>query len=445
MPGGGAADCAALLPAFCVPGRRFRLARSGRFPPMVKEELHPSDSRLMAQPPSAFLVARRDDGFGDVFPLHAGHAVHARPRADQPASSSRTTCAAASTPRCSRPTAAGASATSAASTARTSTASRSAASAPLRPLDEVRVGRTRLVFVDDLGQLPGPAEGRRRRRRTGRRARDQQAARPDALPAADASPTATTPTARRDRASPPPQAVVGAVPARPRHGRRRRPRPSSCELVVDALFRATPAEVGAVLALKEGRELEPVVHRTAAPGRQTYHKVSQFVSHEVLSTQAGDPGRERGRRPPPEEPREPGRTGGRQPDLRPGPVRRPGARADPPVLHRPARPAQRGRPGVHPRRRPATRRRLAPAPQAGDAVGREPQPARPAPGRERDWSARATRSSTIEAQIGRVGGDEGDGADPRRERRRQGTGRPGDPLQPARGATARSSASTAPP
>ena len=50
------------------------------------------------------------------------------------------------------------------------------------------------------------------------------------------------------------------------------------------MFRATPAEVAAVLALKEGRELSPVVHRTRTAGPQTYHKVSNFVSHEVLST-----------------------------------------------------------------------------------------------------------------------------------------------------------------
>jgi transcriptional regulator with GAF, ATPase, and Fis domain len=57
-----------------------------------------------------------------------------------------------------------------------------------------------------------------------------------------------------------------------------------CELVVDAMFRATPAEVVAVLALKEARDLTPVVYRTRATGPQTYHKVSNFVSHEVLST-----------------------------------------------------------------------------------------------------------------------------------------------------------------
>ena len=56
-----------------------------------------------------------------------------------------------------------------------------------------------------------------------------------------------------------------------------------CELVVDAMFRATPAEVAAVLALKEAANWS---RSSTAPraGPQTYHKVSNFVSHEVLST-----------------------------------------------------------------------------------------------------------------------------------------------------------------
>src|SRR5580658_7330763 len=38
---------------------------------IVNSESIPS-ATLMSKTPSAFLVARRDDGFGDVFPLHKG-------------------------------------------------------------------------------------------------------------------------------------------------------------------------------------------------------------------------------------------------------------------------------------------------------------------------------------------------------------------------------------
>ena len=56
------------------------------------------------------------------------------------------------------------------------------------------------------------------------------------------------------------------------------------EVVLDALLEGIPAEVGAVLALKEGRDTELLAHRYRDPKTQTYHKVSQFVSAEVLST-----------------------------------------------------------------------------------------------------------------------------------------------------------------
>jgi len=52
----------------------------------------------MVQPASAFLVARRDDGFGDVYPLHERRAVHARPRPTTRLLARRPRCA--STPRC---------------------------------------------------------------------------------------------------------------------------------------------------------------------------------------------------------------------------------------------------------------------------------------------------------------------------------------------------------
>jgi Nif-specific regulatory protein len=107
----------------------------------------------MAQSPSAFLVARRDDGFGDVYPLHAG---------------TRYTVGRAPTNRvvlrddlCSREHGEVFSADgewfvrdlgSLNGTHLNGEAVR--ADRSLRPLDEVRFGRTRRVFVDERGQLP---------------------------------------------------------------------------------------------------------------------------------------------------------------------------------------------------------------------------------------------------------------------------------------------------
>ncbi len=237
----------------------------------------------MAQTPSAFLVARRDDGFGDVFPLHTG---------------TRYTLGRAPTNRvvlrddlCSREHAevfgaeGGWHVRDLGSLNGTHlNGEQVRADRQLRPLDEVRVGRTRLVFVDEMGQLPDmpkaaprPAEkgdGLEIRKRLGQ-TRYQQ------------SPTLGEPdapdTVRLDARVTPPQAVAVlyrlaldmAAAA---------DRAELCTLAADAVFRATPAEVAAILALKDTRELELLVHRVRGGGSGTYHKVSQFVSSEVLSS-----------------------------------------------------------------------------------------------------------------------------------------------------------------
>ena len=149
----------------------------------------------------------------------------------------------------------------------------------LKPLDEVRVGRTRLVFVDELAQLPAapkaaPSQGERAegieiRRRLGQ----TRYLRPP-------SRMATTPRTRKlaSRRRRPWLFSIDSLSTWPA----RRPSAELCELVVDALFRATPADVVAVLAQKDGKELSPLAHRSRGAGPQTYHKVSNYVSHEVL-------------------------------------------------------------------------------------------------------------------------------------------------------------------
>src|SRR5207302_9731410 len=56
------------------------------------------------------------------------------------------------------------------------------------------------------------------------------------------------------------------------------------QIVLDRLLDAIPADVGAILAIGEGRELELLAYRHRDPAVQTYHKVSQFVSSEVIAT-----------------------------------------------------------------------------------------------------------------------------------------------------------------
>jgi Nif-specific regulatory protein len=57
------------------------------------------------------------------------------------------------------------------------------------------------------------------------------------------------------------------------------------DLVLDGLLAAIPAEVGAVLrAGKDGREMEVTAHRHRDPASRAYARVSEYVSNEVLRT-----------------------------------------------------------------------------------------------------------------------------------------------------------------
>jgi Nif-specific regulatory protein len=234
----------------------------------------------MSKTPSAFLVARREDGFGEVHPLHTG-ARYTLGRAPTNKISLKDDL-------CSREHAEvftdghGWFVRDSGSLNGTHVnGEQLRGERTLRPLDEVRVGRTRLVFVDELAQLPNlpraaaknaeRADGLEIRKRLG-----QTRYLPPSLADGDDS------THNEIRVAPQ-QAL--AVLYRLALDMADASSPTDlCELAADAIFRATPAEVAAVLALKEGRELIPVIHRTRGLGQRTYHKVSNFVSHEVLST-----------------------------------------------------------------------------------------------------------------------------------------------------------------
>ncbi len=54
-------------------------------------------------------------------------------------------------------------------------------------------------------------------------------------------------------------------------------------VVLDGLLEAIPAEVGAILTCKEGRELEVTAHRHRDPNILLYTRVSEFVTHEVIA------------------------------------------------------------------------------------------------------------------------------------------------------------------
>lgn len=55
------------------------------------------------------------------------------------------------------------------------------------------------------------------------------------------------------------------------------------EVVLDGLLAAVHAEVGAILTIKEGREMEITSVRPDGPAKRVYSPVSEFVTHEVMS------------------------------------------------------------------------------------------------------------------------------------------------------------------
>ncbi|MBA4187087.1 MAG: sigma-54-dependent Fis family transcriptional regulator [Planctomycetaceae bacterium] len=235
----------------------------------------------MSKLPSAFLVVRRDDGFGDVYPLQLG----TRYKLGRAPTNKLTL----QDDLCSRehaevfPDGDGWFVRDLGSMNGTHVnGEQLRAERSLRPLDEIRVGRTRLVFVEQLAQLPNVANGEITRidKADGleiRKRLGQTRYQPEPTIHADED-TLTD----QQRVSPQ-QAV--SVLYRLALDMAGATNPTElCELVVDAVFRATPAEVVAVLALKDGKDPEPVVYRTRGIGGKTYHKVSTFVSHEVIDT-----------------------------------------------------------------------------------------------------------------------------------------------------------------
>src|SRR5262249_39746994 len=59
------------------------------------------------------------------------------------------------------------------------------------------------------------------------------------------------------------------------------------QIVLDGLLEGVPAEVGAILTVKEGRELEVTAHRHRDPSIHTYVRVPERVSNDVLNHREG--------------------------------------------------------------------------------------------------------------------------------------------------------------
>jgi Nif-specific regulatory protein len=229
---------------------------------------------------SAYLVVRRDDGFGDVFPLTPGD---------------RYTLGRAATNRvvlkdelCSREHAEVYHANGAwrvrdlnSLNGTRLNSERLTSEKDLAPGDEVGVGKTLFLFVEDMSQLPDiPTESVNRggesiRKRLG------QTRFLTPIPPDNSSPSAT----------------LEESPSRHNLGRdlsqlyrlaldmgSATSQEELVNLVLEGLLEGIPADVGAILSVQESGTLEVSAHRHRNPAVKTYSRVSDYLSREVLAS-----------------------------------------------------------------------------------------------------------------------------------------------------------------
>jgi transcriptional regulator with GAF, ATPase, and Fis domain len=145
--------------------------------------------------------------------------------------------------------------------------------------DEFQVGRSRFVFVDQLEDLPDvPAEelegeGISIKKRLGQTRFLTPVPEEPGNGAATGAPSKHS--LSRDLSLLYRLALdMGTAPSYP----------DLAKLVLDALMEATPAEVGAILTVVEGRNLEVTAQRQRDPKVTGYLPVSEFVSNEVRAS-----------------------------------------------------------------------------------------------------------------------------------------------------------------
>lgn len=231
----------------------------------------------MAAPTAAFLVAKRDDGFGDVFELHHGttYGVGRSPK-------NRIVVA---DDLCSR------------DHAEISYAEGKWYVRDLDSLngskinnktfrndqvldfgDEVQFGRSKFMFVRSLGDLPGIPEAPSRPMEEAVKITKRT------------NKTKYLPTVREpeeEQTIPAHQSHEGALRTLYRLALDMGASESVetlSEAVLVGLFEGVPAENGAVMIVKPGRELEVIAHRSRDGNVRTYHKASQLVSNAVLDS-----------------------------------------------------------------------------------------------------------------------------------------------------------------
>lgn len=232
---------------------------------------------------TAFLVLRRDDGFGDVFPIRAGQ---------------RCTIGRATTNRvvlkdemCSREHAEMLYADqrwyvrdlgSLNGTRVNGKTVNGDASLVVRDL--VELGNTQLMFVEELSQLPEVPKRSGAPKPPEKLEIRQRLSETHYLPVDLPTPKATLAPTKEPRDRDAVNRNLARLYRLALEMGSAESQEDLVRLVLDGLLELVQAEVGAVLFLKENRELEVVAHKSREDRLPKYQKVSQYVSNEVLQT-----------------------------------------------------------------------------------------------------------------------------------------------------------------
>jgi Nif-specific regulatory protein len=232
----------------------------------------------MAAPTAAFLVAKRDDGFGDVFPLQRGvtYSVGRAPKnrivlADDLSSRDHAEVAYTEDAWYVRDLG------SLNGTRINGKGVRG--DRELDTGDEVQFGRSKFLFLYDLADLPGVPESETvremeeavkiaKRSSHSKYVPDKREASSDTLTLAESTPERNISNLYR----------LGLEMAAAKS------LPDLAEAVLAGLFEALPADNGAAMAVKPGHDFELLAHRSRDGKVRTFHKASQLVSSSVLDT-----------------------------------------------------------------------------------------------------------------------------------------------------------------
>jgi Nif-specific regulatory protein len=151
----------------------------------------------------------------------------------------------------------------------------------LSPGDDFQVGKTEFVFVDNLEELPEPPQNTPVAQDEGFSIKKRLSQTRFLTPVPDDMPLPPDDTAPARRNLSRDLSLLYRLALDMGSATTHE---DLARVVLDGLLEAVPAEVGALLTLKEGRELEVTAHRHRDPSIKVYNRVSEFVTNEVLAS-----------------------------------------------------------------------------------------------------------------------------------------------------------------